>query len=443
MTSLLLAISLFPALDSGPSVCAMTGNPISDDVSRVDYAGVQFGFCGVNCVIAFERNPATVLRNLPSGDKPRGMYLFDPVSGARIDLHRQGEVKFKDLGGVRVYFESSANLKTYEANDKAYRITAPRECLVDAVTRTPLATYSDAVGFVNFGGVRYYFSDADTMSRFKATPTASRRPRGAISRPSVASSPNRDPSASRVDPASLLAPASGWGKEVGPTQSGSTDFMNVAHVPLSFDVFDAGVMGYQPCWDLQKQLAAEVAADARPETLVLVEHPAVLTLGANFHSENLLHPEEWYAERGIDIVVTDRGGDVTYHGPGQLVIYPVFRVDRHGRDLHRWLRDLEETMLRTLAAFGLEGRRFPPHTGVWIGEKKVAAIGIKVRKWVNLHGIALNCENTLDIYDEFVPCGIRDYGVTSLSKALGRVFSVAEAKSPVLRSFQAVFFAQQ
>ncbi|HRF60058.1 MAG TPA: lipoyl(octanoyl) transferase LipB [Fimbriimonadaceae bacterium] len=219
--------------------------------------------------------------------------------------------------------------------------------------------------------------------------------------------------------------------------------MNVAHVPLSFDVFDAGVMGYQPCWDLQKQLAAEVAADARPETLVLVEHPAVLTLGANFHSENLLHPEEWYAERGIDIVVTDRGGDVTYHGPGQLVIYPVFRVDRHGRDLHRWLRDLEETMLRTLAAFGLEGRRFPPHTGVWIGEKKVAAIGIKVRKWVNLHGIALNCENTLDIYDEFVPCGIRDYGVTSLSKALGRVFSVAEAKSPVLRSFQAVFFAQQ
>jgi YHS domain-containing protein len=139
-------------------------------VPRVDFAGVQFGFCGVNCIIAFERDPARNLRNLPGGDKPRGIYLFDPVSGARIDLHRQGAVDYRDIGGVRVFFETKANLKVYESSDKAFRLTAPRECLVDAVTRKPLATYSDAVGFSDFGGVRYYFSEVESLAKFKTSP---------------------------------------------------------------------------------------------------------------------------------------------------------------------------------------------------------------------------------------------------------------------------------
>jgi lipoate-protein ligase B len=212
---------------------------------------------------------------------------------------------------------------------------------------------------------------------------------------------------------------------------------------LGFAVRDVGRMAYLPCWDLQRVLAAEVAEERTKETLIFVEHDPVLTLGANFHAENLLHPVGWYRERGIDIVPTDRGGDVTYHGPGQLVIYPIFRVDRHGRDLHRWLRDLEEAMLRTCAAFDLTGRRFPPHTGVWIGDRKVAAIGIKVRKWVNLHGIALNCANPLDVYDEFVPCGIRDYGVTSLSEATGTRMTLEDVKPCVIHSFESVFFKRE
>ncbi len=142
---------------------------------------------------------------------------------------------------------------------------------------------------------------------------------------------------------------------------------------------------------------------------------------------------------GVAIHRTDRGGDVTYHGPGQLVLYPVFDVARLGRDLHKFLRDLEEATIQLLDGFGLEGRRFPPHTGVWVKDRKIAAIGIKVRRWVSLHGIALNCENDLSPFDAIVPCGIQGYGVTSLSQELGRSVSVEEAKGAAIRAFETVF----
>lgn len=200
------------------------------------------------------------------------------------------------------------------------------------------------------------------------------------------------------------------------------------------EVLDLGRLGYLPAWDRQREVAEGVVAGG-PDTLILVEHDPVLTLGANFHTENLLHPEAWYRERGIEIIPTDRGGDVTYHGPGQLVIYPIFALDRHGRDLHAWIRRLEAAIIGAAASFGLEGRRFPPHTGVWVGDRKLAAIGIKVRKWVNLHGIAMNVENDLAIFDEFVPCGIQDYGVTSLSQEAGRPVTLSESKVAVVTSF--------
>jgi len=136
---------------------------------------------------------------------------------------------------------------------------------------------------------------------------------------------------------------------------------------------------------------------------------------------------------------TDRGGDVTFHGPNQLVIYPIFDVARHGRDLHKWIRGLEETMLTTLRHFGIEGRRFPPHTGAWIGDKKVAAIGIKVKRWVSLHGIALNCDNDLSVFETFVPCGIADYGVTSLTEATGKVITIEDTKPVVAEAFRELF----
>ncbi|MFN3730345.1 MAG: lipoyl(octanoyl) transferase LipB [Fimbriimonadaceae bacterium] len=205
------------------------------------------------------------------------------------------------------------------------------------------------------------------------------------------------------------------------------------------EVLRLGRMEYDACRRLQFGLLDEVADGRRPDTLVMVEHPPVYTLGANFHRENLpLSPEE-YARRGVDVQPTERGGDVTYHGPGQLVVYPIFDLRRHGRDIHKWLRDLEETMLLTLADFGFEARRFPPHTGVWVGDEKVAAIGVKVRRWTSMHGIALNCDNDLTPFEWIVPCGIRGYGVTSLTRLVGRTVTPNEAASVTMKSFEKVF----
>lgn len=203
-------------------------------------------------------------------------------------------------------------------------------------------------------------------------------------------------------------------------------------------VRDLGFLGYHEAWDIQKQVAEEVISGA-PGTLLLVEHPPVLTLGASFHSENLLFTREQIEAGGVQVHETDRGGDVTYHGPGQLVMYPIFDVSRHGKDLHMWLRDLEETQIQLLAGLGIEARRFAPHTGAWVGDEKVAAIGVKIRKWVSLHGIALNCSNDLKEFGLIIPCGISNYGVTSVSRLLGRTFSVEEAKPLATRAFESVF----
>lgn len=204
-------------------------------------------------------------------------------------------------------------------------------------------------------------------------------------------------------------------------------------------LLDLGLCGYEKAWEIQKECADKLIAGEGEETLILVEHPHVLTLGANFHEENLLFTREQYAKMGVEVVRTDRGGDVTYHGPNQLVIYPIFDIARHGKDLHKWMRDLEETILKSIQTFGLEGRRFPPHTGVWVGDRKIAAIGVKIKKWVNLHGIALNCNNDLSFFDLIVPCGIVGYGVTNLSREAGREVTIDEAKPVVMRAFEEVF----
>lgn len=207
-------------------------------------------------------------------------------------------------------------------------------------------------------------------------------------------------------------------------------------------VLDLGRKSYSDTLAIQLATFDEVEAGG-PDTLILVEHDPVLTLGANFHESNLLFTREEYEARGIEVTRTDRGGDVTYHGPGQLVIYPIFNVAHHGRDLHRWMRDLEETMIVVTRAFGLEPRRFAPHTGVWIGDRKIAAIGVKMRRWINLHGIALNVEQTPAAFSLIVPCGIQGFGVTSLSEELGRSVSLAEARTTTLRAFEQVFFCAQ
>lgn len=200
-----------------------------------------------------------------------------------------------------------------------------------------------------------------------------------------------------------------------------------------------GRMEYRKCWDLQRQVHAARVAGEIPDTLLAVEHDAVLTHGASFDPANLLMTPEQYGERGIDVVRTDRGGDVTYHGPRQLVLYPIFDVRQHGGDLHKWLRDLEEAMISVLFKFGLEGYRFPPHTGVWVNNRKVAAIGIRVSRWVSMHGIALNCDNDLTPFSLIIPCGIKGSEVTSLTRETGSAVTIEDALPHVVSSFSDVF----
>lgn len=202
---------------------------------------------------------------------------------------------------------------------------------------------------------------------------------------------------------------------------------------MVFRTRDLGRVPYDEAYQVQLQTLNEVLEGGEP-TLLLVEHPPVLTLGASFHRENLLLSEAEYLERGVSLAITDRGGDVTYHGPGQLVAYPIFPLEQIGKDLHAWLRLLEQSVMDALTEFGLESRRFPPHTGVWINDEKVCAMGIKVRRWVSFHGLALNCDLSLDPFEDIIPCGIQGYGVTSISKALGRKVSVAEAKPALVRA---------
>jgi lipoyl(octanoyl) transferase len=187
---------------------------------------------------------------------------------------------------------------------------------------------------------------------------------------------------------------------------------------MDFEVRDLGRMAYAESSALQRELLEKVVASEAPNTLLLVEHDPVITLGASFHEQNLLLSSEELQRRGVEVHTTERGGDATYHGPGQLVAYPIFALPT--KDLHKWLRDLEETVIRSLTVFGLEGRRFPPNTGVWVEDRKVCAIGVKVRKWVSMHGLALNCNLDLIPFGYIVPCGIEEYGVTSISQELGR-----------------------
>lgn len=209
-------------------------------------------------------------------------------------------------------------------------------------------------------------------------------------------------------------------------------------MPRTMRVLDLGLMPYSEAWQVQLD-CLDVVRESADDVLIFVEHPPVLTLGAGFHAENLLFTKEQYAAKGIDVVTTDRGGDVTYHGPGQLVIYPIFDLTRHGKDLHKWMRELEEAIIVAMREFGLEGSRFPPHTGVWVGDEKLAAIGVKVKKWISIHGIALNCANSLDPFGLIIPCGIPDYGVTSLSQLRGYDVQPDDVKDAVIKGFETVF----
>jgi len=200
-------------------------------------------------------------------------------------------------------------------------------------------------------------------------------------------------------------------------------------------VLDLGTREYGEAWALQRDLLGARQREEIPDTLVLVEHPHVITAGRSAHRENLL------ATEGVPLFEIERGGDVTYHGPGQLVGYPIFLLRADERDLHRYLRNLEEGLIRAVARFGLAGDRKEGWTGVWTvgGARKLASIGVAVKRWVTMHGFALNVSTDLSRFAAINPCGLDASVMASVSSELGRAVSVTEMKGAVCEAFAEVF----
>jgi lipoyl(octanoyl) transferase len=214
-------------------------------------------------------------------------------------------------------------------------------------------------------------------------------------------------------------------------------------VPLEMALLQLGVMPYAASWNLQRKLVAERSRGERPDTLVLLQHPHTYTLGRSFRREHLLVDAATLAAQQIDVVEVDRGGDVTYHGPGQLVGYPILKLAQHGGDLLHYLRLLEELLIRVLASYAVVAERVRGLTGVWVGDEKIAAIGVKLSaSGVTSHGFALNVAPELRFFEQIVPCGIRDRGVTSLARVLGYAPPLGEVAARVAEQFAALFAVQ-
>ena len=207
----------------------------------------------------------------------------------------------------------------------------------------------------------------------------------------------------------------------------------------NFNYCDLGKIDYQSAWDLQKEIFDLRLHNKIDDTFFLLEHPHTYTLGKVAEKENLISTNEQLKELGISVYEIDRGGDITYHGPGQIVGYPIINLSDWKEDTHEYLRALEEVIIKTCAEYGLSTNRNPKYTGVWLGEKKIAAIGIKVSRWITMHGFAFNVNTDLNYFGGIIPCGIRDKDVTSLKHELGKEIEVDEAKEKLVKNFQNVF----
>jgi lipoyl(octanoyl) transferase len=202
-----------------------------------------------------------------------------------------------------------------------------------------------------------------------------------------------------------------------------------------------GVVPYAAACEIQRALVEERRAERVPDLLLLLEHPHVITLGvkADAARSHLTATPELLSARQVDVHESGRGGDITYHGPGQIVGYPILDLRPDRCDVHRYVRDLEEVMIRAAGDFGLQAVRIQGLTGAWLGADKMGAIGVRISRWITSHGFAFNVSTDLDYFKLIVPCGISDGGVTSLSRALGRHVAMVEAETPLVRHFSEVF----
>lgn len=220
---------------------------------------------------------------------------------------------------------------------------------------------------------------------------------------------------------------------------------------------ELGVLDYQSAWDYQEKLLKsnidikinnrQLQPEDTTETenhLLFVEHPHVYTLGKSGHEENMLANNDMLNEIDATYVKTNRGGDITYHGYGQIVGYPVLDLENFYTDIHRYMRELEEIIIRTIAEYGLKGERSPGETGVWLDvgkpyARKICAMGVKASRWVTIHGFALNVNTDLRYFEYIIPCGIKDKQVTSLKRELEREVDIEEVKLKIKKHFQEVF----
>jgi lipoyl(octanoyl) transferase len=198
------------------------------------------------------------------------------------------------------------------------------------------------------------------------------------------------------------------------------------------------VRPYREVWDLQHLLHAAVRDGREPDTWIVVEHTPVVTLGRQAKPENVFFSAEELARRGVDLIAIERGGDVTYHGPGQLVVYPIRKLERF-REVVPLVRSLEAAVINVCARFGVRGERWSGHAGVWVGRNQICAIGLAIQRMVSLHGIALNVSTQLDYNRLIVPCGLPDRGITSLCAETGRAIGMEQAKQTLVQELARTF----
>jgi lipoate-protein ligase B len=204
-------------------------------------------------------------------------------------------------------------------------------------------------------------------------------------------------------------------------------------------VYRLGVVDYGRAYKLQRSLHRKRMNAEIPDTLLLLEHPSTLTIGRSGSMENILVSKEKLADEGIALFFIERGGDVTFHGPGQIVGYPIMDLSSRGKDIQRYVRDIEEVLIRTLKDFSIPAARDESHAGVWVENEEIAAIGLSIRKWVSMHGFALNVNPNLEHFSYINPCGFPDRRATSISRLLGHEVAMDEVADRVLAHFSGVF----
>lgn len=204
-------------------------------------------------------------------------------------------------------------------------------------------------------------------------------------------------------------------------------------------VYQLGQVAYREAYRLQTDLLSRRINGDIGDTLLLLEHPPTITVGKSGRVENILVSPAELAEKGIPLFFVDRGGDVTYHGPGQLVGYPIIDLKNRGKDLHQYVHNLEEAVIRTLDDFGIRGGRDRSHRGVWVKRREIAAIGLRVSKWVTVHGFALNIDADLAPFSLINPCGFSDRGATSMAEVLGREIAMTAVTERLMARFAEVF----